>query len=613
MSADAQQGMLQDQEYDAQFSAGAWKKLFSFTAGKRQYVIGLLVCLVFLSALEIATPLLTKYAIDTFVGSGSIDGLPWFIVIFLLVIAGQAIMIRFFILLAGYVEIHLSCEIRSAGFNKLQALSFSYYDRTPVGWIISRMIQDASRLSEIIAWGITDIVWACGTLLFLVAAMFILNWKLALLALAVVPALAVVSLYFQRKLLKAHRRIRRQNSKITSGFNEGIMGAKASKTMRRETNNLHEFRELTDDMYRFSVRAAVLSSLYMPVVSLLGAVGIALVLWKGGSDVASGVILIGTLYVFVSYVQRFFEPIRHISRLIAELQSAQAAAERILSLLAEEPQIIDQPAVLEAYGTKDGEGTEPWPEIRGDITFDDVTFAYRGGEAVLKNFSLNVQAGQVIALVGETGAGKSTIVNLLCRFYEPTDGRILIDGQDYTTLPMNWLYSSLGYVLQAPHLFSGSIADNIRFGRLDATLEDIEEAARLVSAHEFITRTENGYDTEVGEGGNRLSTGEKQLISFARAILANPRIFVLDEATSSVDTETEQLIQHAITQVLQGRTSFVVAHRLSTIRNADRILVISDGHVIEEGTHQELMRKHGHYRDLYLNQFLLESVDRPLN
>ncbi|MBP7402105.1 MAG: ABC transporter ATP-binding protein, partial [Clostridia bacterium] len=359
-------------------------------------------------------------------------------------------------------------------------------------------------------------------------------------------------------------------------------------------------------------RAAVLSALYLPVVSLLGAAGVALVLWRGGNMVVDSVIMVGTLYVFVSYVQRFFEPIRNLSRLIAEMQSAQAAAERVMTLLAKDPKISDRPEVIARFGAEDGGRTEPWPKIRGDVAFRDVTFSYGGEEVILEKFNLEVNAGQMIALVGETGAGKSTIVNLICRFYEPTSGSILIDGQDYTTLPMQWLYSHLGYVLQTPHLFSGTIAENIRYGRLDATDEEVEAAARMVSAHDFIMKTEDGYATQVGEGGNRLSTGEKQLISFARAILADPRIFVLDEATSSVDTETEQLVQRAIVEVLRGRTSFVVAHRLSTVRSADRILVVSDGKIVEDGTHRELMRKRGHYHDLYLNQFIEESVNQTL-
>ena len=609
MSIDAR---LEEKDFSENIDIGIWKRLLGFTRGCRPQIIGLFFTLIALTVLESSTPLLTKYAIDHFVATGNLDTLAIYCVVFFLVILGQALMIRFFINYAGNIEIYLSYEIRKSGFDKLQDLSFSYFDRTPVGWIMARMVSDTGRLSEIIAWGLTDIAWATSTIIFITGAMLILDWRLALIALAVVPPLALVSMYFQKRLLKSQREIRKQNSRITSGFNEGIMGAKTSKTMRREDKNLEEFSGLTDGMYRSSVRAAVLSALYLPVVSLLGAAGVALVLWRGGNMVLDSIVLIGTLYVFISYVQRFFEPIRHLSRLIAEMQSAQAAAERVMSLLAEEPKIYDTSEVIRQYGKTDGDGSEPWPEIRGDISFQDVSFTYGGEEVILDRFDLEVKAGQVIALVGETGAGKSTIVNLICRFYEPTSGMILIDGKDYTTLPMQWLYSHLGYVLQTPHLFSGTIADNIRYGRLEATPEEVENAARMVSAHDFIIKTENGYDTPVGEGGNRLSTGEKQLISFARAILADPRIFVLDEATSSVDTETEQLIQHAIVQVLKGRTSFVIAHRLSTIRNADRILVVSGGKIIEEGTHRELMRSKGHYHDLYKNQFIEESVNKTL-
>ncbi len=609
MSVDAR---LEEKDFSEKFDASLWKRLLGFTRGCRPLLVGLFISLVTLAVLESSTPLLTRYAINQFIRTGDLGTLPVYCGIFFAVILGQAVMIRLFIKYAGNVEIHLSYEIRKAGFDKLQDLSFSYYDRTPVGWIMARMVSDTGRLSEIIAWGLTDIAWAIGTLFFITGAMFLLDWRLALIALAVVPPLALVSMYFQKRLLRSHREIRKQNSKITSGFNEGIMGAKTSKTMRREEKNLEEFTELTSGMYRSSVRAAVLSALYLPVVSLLGSIGVALVLWRGGNMVIDSVILIGTLYVFISYVQRFFEPIRNISRLIAEMQSAQAAAERVMMLLAEEPKILDQDDVVRQYGRKDGEGTEPWPEIQGNVSFQDVSFTYGGEEIILEKFNLDVSAGQVIALVGETGAGKSTIVNLICRFYEPTSGRILIDGRDYTSLPMQWLYSHLGYVLQTPHLFSGTIAENIRYGRLDATDEELENAARMVSAHDFILKTENGYDTQVGEGGNRLSTGEKQLVSFARAILADPRIFVLDEATSSVDTETEQLVQHAIVQVLKDRTSFVIAHRLSTVRSADRILVVSGGRIIEDGTHRELMLKRGHYHDLYLNQFIEESVNQTL-
>ena len=375
----------------------------------------------------------------------------------------------------------------------------------------------------------------------------------------------------------------------------------------REDANFEEFKQLTGTMKYNSIRAAVLSALFMPLVITLGSFATAYVLWKGGYDVFSGTMTIGTLNVFISYSVSIFEPIREIARIFADLQSSQAAAERVITMMETEPDIQDTPEVIAKYGTSFEPKRENWEPIIGDITFDNVSFQYKKGEKVLRNFNLQVRHGQTIALVGETGSGKSTIVNLICRFYEPTEGRILIDGRDYRERSQLWLHANLGYVLQTPHLFTGTIADNIRYGNLDATDEQVRQAARMVGAEEFIMKLEKGYDTDVGEGGNRLSTGEKQLLSFARALVGSPRIFVLDEATSSVDTETEQAIQRAIASALEGRTSFIIAHRLSTIRTADRILVIHNGEVIEEGTHRELIALHGHYYDLYTNQFRNEK------
>lgn len=602
----------EDLDYTAHFHLGTWRRFLTYAAMLRREFGLLAFFMASLAALESVTPLLTRYAIDRFVQQGTTEGMLPYGVVFFIIVTLQAVTIRYFLYFAGKIETSLNFEIRKAGFSHLQELSFSYYDRTPVGWIMSRMVSDTNRLSEVVAWGLVDIAWGLTTILAILVAMLILDVRLALIGLAVVPILGVIAYYFQKHLLTTQRKIRRINSKITGLFNEGIMGARTSKTLRREALNSVEFDATADDMYRESVKAGVFAALFLPIVSLLGAVGSALVLTFGGGMVVSGVLMIGTLYAFMTYMTRIWDPIRHLARVLTELQAAQAAAERVMTLLSEKPDIGDRPEVIERYGTADGAGKEPWPRIEGLVEFDDVTFSYGGEEKILEHFSLTVPAGQVIALVGETGAGKSTIVNLACRFYEPTEGSIRIDGLDYRELPMLWLYANLGYVLQTPHLFSGTIADNIRYGNLAATPEQIEEAARLVSAHEFIMKLENAYDTEVGEGGNRLSTGEKQLISFARAILANPRIFVLDEATSSVDTETEQLIQKAIAVVLEGRTSFVIAHRLSTIRKADRILVIAEGRIIEDGTHQQLMRRKGHYYQLYINQFIDESINRPV-
>ncbi len=599
---------FEEKDFSEKLDFGIWKRLLAHGRGLKPVFVALGISMGLLACLETLGPLLTKYSIDHFVAQGTVAGLPWFALLYFGITVVQAISTYFFLYNAGRVEAGMCYSIRREGFERLQQLPFSYYDRTPVGWIMARMTSDSQRLAEVIAWGLVDVFWGAASLLTASVAMFILNWRLALVTMAVVPALAYASLFFQRRMLESQREIRKTNSRITGAFNEGIMGARTTKTLLREHKNSEEFQELTDTMYKSSVRAAVFSSLYIPLVSVLASCGSALVLVVGGDGVISGVLLMGTLYAFISYASRFFDPIRHLSRIFAELQAAQAAAERVMGLLGEKPEIVDAPGVREAFSAQYGADPSGWPGMDGRIEFRDVTFAYGEGEKVLEHFDLVVPSGQSVALVGETGAGKSTIVNLACRFYEPTSGSILIDGRDYREYPMHWLYSRLGYVLQSPHLFSGTVEENIRYAKPTATREEVEAAAKLVSAHEFILRLEKGYDTEVGEGGDRLSTGEKQLVSFARAVLSDPCLFVLDEATSSVDTETEQAIQHAILQLLSGRTSFVVAHRLSTIRNADRILVISDGRIIEDGTHRELMSRRGHYHALYVSQFIDESV-----
>lgn len=435
--------------------------------------------------------------------------------------------------------------------------------------------------------------------MFLLAViMFVVNWQLALVAFGIVPILVGVSYLFQRVILKRFRIVRNINSQVTGGFNEGIRGAKTTKTLVRESENFREFSQLTGTMNTASIKAARISSIYLPFVLIMGSIGTALALWRGGATMTSAGITYGELVFFILCTTRFFDPVIEVSRVIAQFQYAQASAERVISLINTNPDIQDS-------------GSLSVP-IKGHIEFDNVSFQYVENEEVLKNFSLKVSAGETVALVGETGSGKSTIVNLICRFYEPVSGIIRIDGNDYREYTMESLQSQLGYVLQAPHLFSGTIRENIRYGRMDAADAEVESAAEMVNAHLFIEKFEAGYDTEVGEGGAMLSTGEKQLISFARALIAQPSIFVLDEATSSVDTETEVLIQHAIETLLTNRTSFIIAHRLSTIRSADRILVLDAGKVLEEGTHSELMQKDGHYCNLYTRQFKEELEENLL-
>ncbi|MBN2543126.1 ABC transporter ATP-binding protein [bacterium] len=599
--------IYKEHEYKKKFDWRLWKRLIRYMLPYKKYMAILIVFMITLAGIDAVFPLLSKYAIDHFVIPGTTEGIGNFLIIYIVLIVVQSMNVWFFITTAGKIDMGICYDIRKEGFQRLQELSFSYYDRTPIGWMMARMTSDTSRLADIIAWGLVDLVWGGAMMLIIMGIMLYLNWKLALITLSVVPVLVILSIYFQQKILKYYRRVRKTNSRITGSFNEGITGAQTTKTLVREEENLKEFQNLTGTMYNSSVRAAIFSSLYLPVVLSLGSIGTGLALWLGGKGVMLQTISYGTLVAFLSYTVQFFDPLREFARIFADLQNAQASAERILSMIDEEPEIKDHSEVAYKFGNILKPKTENWPEMAGKIHFKNVSFAYNGGEKVLDNFNLEVKAGESIALVGETGSGKSTIVNLACRFYEPTEGEILIDGVEYRQNSQLWLHSNLGYVLQSPHLFSGTIRDNIRYGRLEAEEKDIVRAAELVNAHHFIMKQENGYDTEVGEGGGKLSTGEKQLISFARAILADPRLFVLDEATSSVDTETEKLIQDAIRKVLEGRTAFIIAHRLSTIRSADRILVIKNGKILEEGTHTELLEFRGYYHKLYTNQFMEEQ------
>ena len=603
---------FEEQDYTKRFDLSLWKKILHYAKDYYRDLARLGICMGITAGCDVVFPLLTSYAIDHFIPNlnhpGGTEGLPAFIVAYLLLLAVQVYSIFRFLYLGGKVETGVCYTIRRMGFRKLQELPFSYYDRMPVGYLMSRMTSDAQRLAETIGWSLLDLCYGVVMILAASVTMFLLDWKMTLTVLLVVPPLAVISWWFQQRILKSYRAVRKTNSQITGAFNEGIMGAKTTKTLVREEMNAEEFTKLTHEMKRSSVRAASLSAVYLPIVVSLGSLATAYALWQGGQSVLVGGMTLGVLQVFVNYTVQFFQPIRDIAATFAEMQSAQAAAERVMTLLETQPDIVDSPEVEAKFGDNFHPKKENWPALKGDVEFCHVDFQYKEGEKVLSDFNLKVRAGETIALVGPTGAGKSTVVNLVCRFYEPTAGEIKIDGVNYKERSQLWLESNLGYVLQEPRLFSGTIRDNIRYARLDATDGEVEAAARLVNAEPFILKMDKGYDADVGEGGSRLSTGEKQLISFARAILADPRIFVLDEATSSVDTQTEQIIQQAISRVLTGRTSFIIAHRLSTIRTADRILVIDGGKIKEMGTHQELLRLKGAYYNLYTNQFQEEQA-----
>ena len=602
-----------EQEYTKSFDMKIWKRLFPFLKNYRWDFVGMLVFNGVCALVDVILPLFQRYAIANFIETDTLLGLWPYALTYLAVIVLQCLSVVAFARNSMRIEMLLGRDMRDKLFHHLQTLSFSFYNVTPVGYLLTRVMSDTNRIAGMIAWNFTDILWALFYVGGSFASMLLLNWKLALVVILIVPVMAVLTGYFQNRILHWNRKVRKLNSRITGAFNEGITGAKTTKTLVMEDQSSDAFNELTGKMKDSGIRAARLNAVYIPLVLFFSTMAVAIVLLRGGHLVLSQVLELATLSVFTSYAVGIFEPIQMTAANIAEFISLQASIERVTDLLDKEPQVKDSPEVEAKYGDAFHPKRENWEPLHGEIEFRDVTFRYPdGGEDVLQHFSLHIPQGTTVAIVGETGAGKSTLVNLACRFFEPTGGQILIDGVDYRERSQLWLHSNIGYVLQNPHLFSGTVKENIRYGRLDATDAEIEAAAKAVSADTVVSKLEKGWDSDVGEGGDRLSTGEKQLISFARAVLADPRIFVLDEATSSIDTQTEQLIQNAIDHLLKDRTSFLIAHRLSTIRKADLILVVKDGKIVEQGKHEELLRKKGYYHDLYSKQFAEESQAKIL-
>ena len=585
-------------------------KIIPYLARYKKRVYAMLFCGLLGSVVDIAQPILQRYSINHFIGGGTLDTLPWFIAIYFGTILLSAAANYISCTDATCLEVWIDRDLRNDAFAHLQTLSFSYFNQNSVGYIHARVISDSSRIGSLFSWTLIDGVWQMAYLVGAIIVMLVINAKLALMVLTIMPIIVLLFSVFQSRLVRVNREVREINSKITGNFNEGITGAKTIKTLVIEDKIHDGFVADTAAMRKKTVRAAHLRGLFASTMGFASSLALAIVLWRGGYIAASEV---GTFSMFMSYAQGMMEPVRWIIDSISDLITTQVNIERLSKLLETKSDVVDSPEVIKKYGDCFDPKRENWEPIKGDIEFDDVSFKYPDGdEYILEHFSLNIPFGTNIAIVGETGAGKSTLVNLICRFYEPTSGRVLIDGRDARERSQLWLHSAIGYVLQTPHLFSGTVLENLRYGRENATMGEIEAAVRAVSAEGIIERLPDGYQSDVGEGGNSLSTGEKQLLSFARALLADPRIFVLDEATSSVDTVTERLIQDSIEKVMDGRTSFVIAHRLSTIRRADVILVVNAGRIVERGSHAELMAKKGVYYGLYTRQYREEQIQASM-
>ncbi|WAC21300.1 ABC transporter ATP-binding protein [Luteolibacter sp. SL250] len=604
----------QEDVFSSRLDLRLWGRLFRHALPHRRLLVPLAVSAILIAICDASFALVTRWAVDSVVAGGGIVSLRLPAVAYGVLAVALAGGVWLFINSAGGLSNNMSHDIRKEAFQRLQELELAYFDHRPTGWLISRLTSDCDKLARIISWGTLDLLWAFCLVLLIAVVLLVLHPVLGLLVLSVVPPLVVISAVFQKKLLLSSRETRKYNSLVTASFAESLQGLRTSKSLVRERENAAEFQVQSTAMYEVSIRNALQSAVYIPIVLTLGSVAAGIALWRGGSHVMAGTLTLGTLVAFITYAGQFFNPINQIAQTLVNMQGAQAAGERVLSLLATVPGIRDSDDVkarLEKWSDPQsrppGMAPDGHPAGIGRIAFEKVAFSYETGEQVLDGFDLVVEAGQTIALVGASGGGKSTIVNLAARFYEPTGGHITVDGIDLRERSLAWYHSNLGIVLQSPHLFSGTVRENIRYGRPSASDREVEEAAGKVNADAFIRALEHGYDTDVGEGGNRLSTGQKQLISFARALLADPQIFIMDEATSSIDTETERLIQQGLEAIFHGRISFVIAHRLSTIRGADRILVIEKGRIMESGSHRELMAAKGHYHGLYTRQLLQEK------
>jgi ATP-binding cassette subfamily B protein len=586
---------LEEEEHTSQVTGPTFRRILALLRPHWRWMFGFLVLISLTAGSDALFTYINKFIIDEGIVKKSVPTLLHFASLYGGLQLIQAGMVFGFIYLAGIMGERIQYDLRGALFNHLQDLSLSYYSQNAVGRLMARVTSDTGRVSSLMTWGLLDVTWAIVSVISSTVFMLIINWKLGLIVFSIIPVLIIIAINFRKKILVEFRKSRRANSKITGEYNQNIQGVRVVKALGREDENLKEFSVLTDNMYKASYRAAWLSALFLPTVQIISAFALGAIVWYGGIQSQVGGFTVGSIHAFVSYLTFMIWPVQDLARVYAEMQHSIASAERIFKLLDTAPDVHNSPVAFPAV------------TMRGDIEFDHVHFYYQDRQPILNDFSLKVKSGETIALVGPTGGGKTTIVNLLCRFYEPKEGHIRINGNDYLEYTLQSIHSRIGIVLQTPHLFSGSIRENIRYGRLGATDDEINEASIIAGANDFITLFEKGYDQNVGEGGNLLSVGQKQLVSLARAILSNPEIFIMDEATSSVDTLTESLIQRGMVALMTGCTSFIIAHRLSTIRQADRIVVIENGGITEMGTHSDLLKLRSHYYRLYTQQFKYEK------
>lgn len=620
-----------------------WARISKYALKRWDLILVIVLCMLFTSFYDASfVPAMNASAISLAGDSGLIAGassvweLPFhvifisnvfevditfldFLIVELALVVIRSIAIFFTFYFTNYLSMVIMVGLREDLFTHVQELSFSYFDKTNSGWLIARMNNDTASIGEVLSWDIISIFWSLFQMVFTVITMFSQNVKYALIVIASLPLVAIIVPFFENLTLKKHRIARNAYSHYIGWLAEIINGAKTVKTLSIEDESALEAQSITKDLMKKRIVAGRVSAFFRPALSLISSIMVGVVVLVGykdinalssaGAEIATQVAIV---ILFASFVSEIYDPLQSVAEIFSDFMANQAGAEKVQQLLDAKVDIQDSKEIIEKYGDILHPIEKNYPPFDGDIEFKDVRFDYGNGVEVIHPLNLKIKKGTSLAIVGETGSGKTTMVNLLCRFYEPTSGQILLDGVDYKDRSLGWLRSNIGYVQQNPFVFSGTYAENIRYGKLDASQEEIEEAAKTVGIDAWIKKEKNGYDTFLKDGGLSLSQGQKQLISFARAIIRNPSILILDEATSSIDTETEVLVQNAIKPILKGRTSITIAHRLSTIVNSDRILVMDHGTIVEDGDHKSLMEKKGYYYKLYTNQFRDMAMDEQI-